>query len=59
MTAKEYKADMAKDILESAGIKVVVMNQRDTAYKAFGELILYVPEEDEKRSVELIKDLKN
>ena len=59
MTAHEYKADMAKDILESAGITVVVMNQRDTAYKTFGEFVLYVPEKDEKKSLDLLKDLKN
>ena len=59
MTAQEYKADMAKDILESEGIKVVVMNQHDSAYKSFGDFMVYVQEENEKRSVELLKDLKN
>lgn len=59
LTGEEYKANMAKDILEKAGIKVVVLNQHDTAYKSFGEFILYIPEEDEKRAVELIKDLKH
>ena len=59
MTSQEYKADMAKDILENAGIRVVVMNQHDTAYKSFGEFTVYVQEKDENRSVELLKDLKN
>lgn len=59
ITIEEYKADMAKDILESAGIKVVVMNQHDTAYKSFGDIVLYVPEKEEKRSVELLKNLKH
>ncbi|HKJ79394.1 MAG TPA: DUF2007 domain-containing protein [Prolixibacteraceae bacterium] len=59
MTAEEYRADMAKDILEGAGIKVVLLDQHDTAYKSFGEIVLYVAEKDEQRAVELLKELKN
>ncbi|HKI88890.1 MAG TPA: DUF2007 domain-containing protein [Draconibacterium sp.] len=59
LTAQEYKADFAKELLENAGIKVVVMNQHDTAIKSFGDFVLYVSEKDEKRSVELLKELKN
>jgi hypothetical protein len=58
LTAHEYKANMARDILENEGIKVVVMNQHDTAYQAFGDFVIYVSEEDEMRSVELLKELK-
>jgi hypothetical protein len=50
---------MAKEILENEGIKVVVMNQKDSAYQSFGEISLYVAETDEKRAIELIKNLKN
>ncbi len=59
LTSEEYKAEMAKVILEENGIKVVVMNQHDTAIKSFGEFRLYVAEKDEVKSLELIKDLKN
>jgi predicted Fe-Mo cluster-binding NifX family protein len=59
MTAHEYKAEMAKEILENEGIKVVVLNQQDTAYKSFGEYSVYVAEVDEKRAVEILKNLKN
>ena len=59
MTAHEYKAEIAKEILENEGIKVVVMNQKDSAYQSFGEICLYVAEADEKRAIELIKNLKN
>lgn len=59
LTAHEYKANMAKDILENEGIKVVLMNQHDTAYQIFGDFVVYVSEEDEKRSVELLKELKS
>jgi predicted Fe-Mo cluster-binding NifX family protein len=59
MTAHEYKAEMAKEILENEGIKVVVLNQQDTAYKSFGEYSVYVAEVDENRAVEILKNLKH
>ncbi len=58
MTTHEYKAEMAKDILESENIKTVVLNQHDTAYQAFGEYRVYVAEENFEKAVELLKDLK-
>ena len=59
MTAHEYKAEMAREILQNEGIKVVVLNQQDTAYKSFGEYLVYVAEADAERSVELLKNLKH
>ena len=59
LTAHEYKASMARDILENAGIKTVVMNQQDSAYKSFGEYVVYVQEADKKKAVELLKELKH
>lgn len=59
ITAHEYKAEMAREILENEGIKVVVINQKDTAYKTFGELSVYVAEENATKSVELLKNLKS
>lgn len=59
MTAHDYKAEMAKEILEHAGIKVVVLNQQDTAIKSFGEFSLYVAEKNKAKSLELLKKLKN
>jgi len=58
MTAHEYKAEMAKEILENAGIKVVILNQQDSAYK-IGEFSLYVAEKNKTQSLELLKKLKN
>ena len=59
MSAIEYKAEMAKDILEKQDIKVVVLNQHDSAFQNFGEYSLYVSEENEARAIELLKDLKH
>lgn len=59
LTAHEYKATMAVDILQSAGINAVLMNQHDTAYKSFGDYVVYVGEDDQHAARELLKDLKN
>lgn len=59
LTAHEYKATMAKDILENAGLKAVIMNQHDTAYQSFGDFVVYVEETEEQKALELLKGLKN
>ena len=58
-TEQEYKATMAVGILESAGIKAVLMNQHDSAYKTFGDFVVYVEEQEEQKALELLKELKN
>ena len=58
-TINEYEAEIAKDILENEGISVVVINQKDTAYKTFGEIYVYVQEENAERADELLKNMKH
>lgn len=58
LTAHEYKATIAKDILENASLKVVIMNHHDTAYKSFGDYVVYVEEAEEQKALELLKELK-
>jgi len=58
LTAHEYKATMARNILENAGLKAVVMNQHDSAYKSFGDFVVYVEENNEQKALELLKYLK-
>ncbi len=59
MTAHEYKASIAKELLENEGVKAVVLNQRDSAYQAFGEIGIYVEEKDAEIAALLLKNLKN
>lgn len=59
LTAHEYKATMAVDLLQSAGIKAVLMNQHDTAYKSFGDFVVYVEQSDEQSARQLLKELKH
>jgi predicted Fe-Mo cluster-binding NifX family protein len=57
-TTHEYKASMAKDLLENEGIKAVILNQHDSAYQAFGEFCVHVAKTDETKAVVLLKNLK-
>jgi hypothetical protein len=59
ITAHEYKATMAKDILENAGLKAVIINQHDSAYQSFGDFVVYIEETKEQKALELLKELKS
>ena len=59
MTTHEYKAEIAKEILEDEGISVVVVNQKDTAYKVFGEIHIYVQDENAEQADKLLKNIKH
>jgi len=59
ITTHEYKASMAKDLLENEGIKAVVINQHDSAYQTFGEFSVHVAEKDVEKALELLKNLKH
>jgi predicted Fe-Mo cluster-binding NifX family protein len=59
ITAHEYKASMAKDLLENEGVKAVVLNQHDSAYQTFGEFSVHVAEKDVEKASELLKNLKH
>ena len=59
MTAHDYKASIAKELLQNEGINAVEMNQRDSAYQAFGEIHIYVAEKDAEKAVLLLKNLKH
>jgi hypothetical protein len=59
LTAHEYKATLAKDLLENEGLEVVVVNQHDTAIKSFGDYVIYVKESNEQKALQLLKELKH
>ncbi len=50
---------MARDILENAGLKAVILNKRDSAYLNFGEFAIIVPEDGENIALDLLKELKH
>jgi uncharacterized protein len=45
-TNDNFKAEVIKGVLETENINAVVMNKRDSAYTAFGEIDVYVKDED-------------
>ncbi|MCF8359283.1 MAG: DUF2007 domain-containing protein [Prolixibacteraceae bacterium] len=54
-----YQVEIARDLLENNGINSVILNQKDSVYKTFGDVELYVHENDEQRALELLKELKH
>jgi hypothetical protein len=59
LSGQMYKAEIAKSLLENNGINSVILNQVDSVYKMFGNVELYVREENEQKALELLKELKN
>ena len=61
-TAQEFEAEMIKDNLESAGIKTVVLSQKDRNYPAPGDFSvvkLLVRKEDIKDALAFIQKVKS
>jgi Zn-dependent membrane protease YugP len=54
-----YQVEIARELLENNGIKSVILNQKDSVYKTFGDVELYVHENDEQSALELLKELKH
>jgi hypothetical protein len=58
LTGEEYKAEIAREVLENHGIKAVVINQKDSSYLAFGDVEVYVNETDEQQALEILSEMK-
>jgi hypothetical protein len=58
LTGEYYKAEMAHDLLELNNINSVILNQKDSVYKTFGDVALYVNEIDEEKAIEILNQLK-
>lgn len=55
-TTQPIEAEIVKQMLESNSIEAVIMNQRDSSYLTFGEVLVYVDEKDAEAAKKLIKD---
>ena len=53
----EFKVLIARDLLAENGINAVVMNQKDSSYTTFGDVELYIEEQDEKEAIQIIDQL--
>ena len=57
-TGEDYKAAIAKELLAENDVHSVVLNQKDSVYQTFGDIEIYVSEEDEQKSELILKHLK-
>lgn len=54
----EFKVLIARDLLTEQGINAVIMNQKDSSYGSFGDVELYVEEQDEEGADRILDQLK-
>ncbi|WP_303179150.1 DUF2007 domain-containing protein [uncultured Butyricimonas sp.] len=54
-TTEEFVAERIKDVLTDSGIPAVVLNQRDSSYKTFGDINVMVNKEDREKAEQVIK----
>jgi len=57
LTGEFYKAEMAHDLLENNGIHSVILNQKDTVYKIFGDIAVFVNKTNEEQAIEILNEL--
>jgi hypothetical protein len=48
-SGNEFKVLIARDLLAESGINAVIMNQKDSSYTTFGDVELYIEEQDKRR----------
>jgi len=56
-SGNEFKVLIARDLLAESGINAVIMNQKDSSYTAFGDVALYIEEQDEKEALQILDQL--
>ena len=57
-TDQVYQAELVKGYLAGEDIEAVIFNKKDSAYTIFGDVEVYVQQEDENLAIELIKEKK-
>ncbi len=56
-TDQSYQAEIAKEILENEEIECVVLNEHDSIFPSIGEIEVWVHQDFNLKSTELLKDL--
>lgn len=56
ITRDKFEADLIRGLLEDAGIAAVILNKRDSSITAFGEIELYVHEDNEEAAKQILKE---
>ena len=55
-TTEELEAGIVKDLLDEAGIPAVILNQKDSSYKTFGDINVMVNKENQEEAKKAIND---
>ena len=55
-THDQYRADLVKSLLENNKVPAIIINKKDTAYNAFGELEVYVNKHDLVAAIKVIEN---
>ena len=58
-TTQSFEAEMIKQNFSNHNIEAVILNKRDSTYTTFGELEVYIRDEDKAEALNLIKEFEN
>ena len=53
------KAEIIKQMLEENNIDVVILNKQDSSYLMFGDIEIYIKQEQEQQAKNLLTDKSN
>jgi len=56
VTSDPFRADLVKSLLETHQVPAIIINKKDTAYNAFGELEVYVNKHDLVAAIKVIEN---
>ena len=55
-TTEELEAGIVKDLLDEAGIPAVILNQKDSSYKTFGDINVMVNKENQEEAKKTLEN---
>jgi hypothetical protein len=58
-TTQSFEAELIKQNFSNHNIEAVILNKRDSTYTTFGELEVYIKDEDKAEALNLIKEFEN
>jgi len=58
-TGDDYRGAIAKELLEENSIHAVVINRKDSSYTTFGDIEVYVSNDDEDQANKILEHLKS
>jgi hypothetical protein len=58
-TGDDYRSVIAKELLEENGIDAVIINRKDSSYTTFGDIEVYVSNEDGEQANKILEHLKS